>query len=1713
MGRGLCTDRLWMEVNRKSTQAINRQRRIILKKNRLSILTRRITCVTLSAVMVFSSLGALPASAKAGGTPIEMRTLSNVNRDDALKLAVLFPFINGDDVVGSTLTAKYTLSINGASTSSINSADQSTFQWYVGDTRNGAYKPLDGETNRTLSLTEAHLNKYIRVEVTPKTASATGKALSSDPVGPVLSKEDFSKITLKLTKEGTYLEDREKLTAEIKSRFSNVTYFTVDTVIAAADQMPEQNLVGSSYYYSGGERKDFGKARPTVSEGKVQVNEAFVTNVLSGTYDFKGQATAPLDDVLAANGLKAFYATDEVQKATNGNWRTTAMAEGLVIISGKDADLGIDIIQDRDVLNEMTNQVYDLHASDEELEWFEDATLGMFIHWDPGTRTGREIGWGRGPGPAKIKSKVPIYDLSYLDFDPENFDADAIAEKALSMGCKYLVFTTKHHGGFVSWDTNYYPEHSISSTPYAKDKAAKDYDIVAQLADACHKQGLKFGLYYSPQDWYNDYCWSEEHYRWMETYMGHLTELMAKYGKIDIFWCDAIGSALSMYKNTSPTGYADKAAWSAWDPRTILRRVKQLQPGIIVNDRYAYRWEDPKPWDSGALPEDIRGDFITPEQTTAGFNDEYAWESCLTIDGGNAWSYNQNSGAKSPVTLTQDIVENSVNGGNVLLNIGLMPNGEFSEVHLKAFEEIGAWVVKNKEALDGTRGGPYKEPSWGGSTYKTGEGGKTTIYLHIGAKINKAQAIKDTYLQIPNPGNGKTYAKASLLDGTPVGIVPVSDGGYILTLPSGVRFADGSSMDNLDTIIKLEEASGEALSSIHFAQETVEVAGGKRISLNLVAEPAGAAIPNLTWETSEPKIADVTNGIVYGMQEGQATITAKAGDNLVAKCTVNVVAGGTSSYGFNLLNGSKLTATNTASSNGTENLIDNNPETYWKSNQNYASTTSTNSIQAALGARRNFNRIVLSEPYGNTDCPGYRFFISDDGSHWVQLRSGSAIGEELVLDFPEGTAARYVKLELDVKAYSAAYLAEFGVYDSKDASYKPSSDAQMLAFRVGNTAGHIDVNRRITLEVPADTDITSLTPIIEVSPGATVSPSGPQNFQNGTVQYTVTAEDGKATLVYDVAMTVGTGYVNGPNLARGLGDDAYTAISHYEDETKTNTKPQWAFDGVTSVPDGTYEIWAPANANNANSWLQVDFGKGVTFNAVMIYDRNNNGRIVSVDVQTPGSSGGFETVKSFSVKESDTPKVLQLDQAVTASSLRLANITTTNKNGPHVVEVEVYNRVESNDFKMTGIEISTMPTKTTYQLGEAFDPSGMVVTAKYSDGSSAPVLGYEYQPVLGLTAKTTEIVVNYNGKTASVPVTVEGSEPPAATLERIEITKQPTKTAYTAGERFSADGMEVTAHYSDQSSTVVSDYTFSPTGALTVETKEIVVSYGGKQVSVPITVTSSGSSGGTSVTPSTTYQIKVEQTAGGSVSPATTRVQKGSSCSFTITPDKGYVIRDVLVDGVSVGAVSTYRFEKVNASHTIKAVFAADSAATMLYADVPAGSWYYDAVKYVTDNHLMNGTSDKQFTPNGTLTRAMLATILYRMDHSPSVTAKSPFQDVSSGMWYSDAVIWANEHGIVNGVSDGRFDPNANVTREQMASMLMRYAAYKKYDVAAAGSLSGFTDADAISAYATSSVQWAIGNGLIQGRTASTIAPKGTATRAESAALLMRFQEKVVSPS
>ena len=323
------------------------------------------------------------------------------------------------------------------------------------------------------------------------------------------------------------------------------------------------------------------------------------------------------------------------------------------------------------------------------------------------------------------------------------------------------------------------------------------------------------------------------------------------------------------------------------------------------------------------------------------------------------------------------------------------------------------------------------------------------------------------------------------------------------------------------------------------------------------------------------------------------------------------------------------------------------------------------------------------------------------------------------------------------------------------------------------------------------------------------------------------------------------------------------------------------------------------------------------------------------------------------------------------------------------------------------------------------------------------------------------------------------------------------------------------------------DLTFNTTKSVKVTNKtdgKITVKFNGtnkdvaKNATETFSYTKPSSSGGSS-SGKTTSKVTTSAVNNGGVNASPSSAEKGATITITLSPDKGYKLDKLTVTDGSGKSVSTVKKSDTVYTFTMPAsavkvgvsyVKATETPSKTKFNDVSANDWFASAVDYVTGKGMMNGTADNTFSPKANTTRGMVVTVLYRLENQPSTSAAS-FTDVASGAYYANAVAWANANGIVSGYGSGKFGPNDKVTREQLAAILYRYAQYKKYDVSVGEdtNILSYDDAQSISSYAIPAIQWACGAGVVTGKSGSKLDPKGNATRAEVAAMLMRFCENV----
>ncbi len=272
----------------------------------------------------------------------------------------------------------------------------------------------------------------------------------------------------------------------------------------------------------------------------------------------------------------------------------------------------------------------------------------------------------------------------------------------------------------------------------------------------------------------------------------------------------------------------------------------------------------------------------------------------------------------------------------------------------------------------------------------------------------------------------------------------------------------------------------------------------------------------------------------------------------------------------------------------------------------------------------------------------------------------------------------------------------------------------------------------------------------------------------------------------------------------------------------------------------------------------------------------------------------------------------------------------------------------------------------------------------------------------------------------------------------------------------------------------------------------------------------SGGSGGGSG--GRVYSIYTSSTGRGTISVRPASARRGESITVTVRPDSGFRLTELTAQSserrlqLNDRGGGTFVFAMPGDEVEVRGVF----EAAFPFRDVREGVWFHDAVAYVYEKGLMSGTAADVFSPDQSTSRGMIVTILHRLAGSPDAGA-SDFEDVADGQYYARAVAWAAANGVVSGYGDGRFGPNDPITREQLAVILRGYARMNGRDVSAGADLSGYSDAGRISAYARDAMSWACAEGLINGTSADTLTPAGTATRAQAAVILRGFCEHVIA--
>ena len=553
-------------------------------------------------------------------------------------------------------------------------------------------------------------------------------------------------------------------------------------------------------------------------------------------------------------------------------------------------------------------------------------------------------------------------------------------------------------------------------------------------------------------------------------------------------------------------------------------------------------------------------------------------------------------------------------------------------------------------------------------------------------------------------------------------------------------------------------------------------------------------------------------------------------------------------------------------------------------------------------------------------------------------------------------------------------------------------------------------------------------------------------------------------------------------------------------EASLNTNGKLTVDGGTLTGDVTGDVIYKVTgvSLNTNS-LTLEEGGTATLTATVEPDEASNKNVTwessDSSVATVDTSGKVTAVGAGNTTIKATVDGKSAECSVTVKEA--ANVP-----------------VESVSLDKTSLGLTEGETAQLTATVEPEDASNKNVTWSTSNASIATVDANG--EVTAVSAGTATITATADGKSATCTVTVTADTVPVTGVSLNKTSTSlyvgDTETLTATVQPGNASNQTVTWSTSDPSVATVENGTVTAVGRGTA-TITVTTVDGGFTAGCTVTVSRYSTGGGP-----TTYAVTAPDVENGTVRVSPSRASRGTTVTITVTPDEGYELESLTVLDSRDNEITLtdkgdgkYTFTMPAGRVTVEASFAEIVPEPLPFGDVDDGDWFADAVRFVYENGMMNGVSETSFAPHATTSRSMIVTILYRLEGEPVVDYAMDFTDVAGDAYYAEAVRWAASEGIVGGYGGGLFGSDDAVTREQLAVILYRYAVYKGYDVSIGEdtNILSYADFADLSEYAIPAMQWACGAGVITGVTDATLVPQGEATRAQVAAMLMRFCEAI----
>ncbi len=496
------------------------------------------------------------------------------------------------------------------------------------------------------------------------------------------------------------------------------------------------------------------------------------------------------------------------------------------------------------------DESFDLDTYKKSVKQWQDLKYGLFVCWGPASIGGKGIGWVRNAPragnpnpwypPKENLIDAEVYDNLYKQFNPVDFDADEWMRMAKKAGFKYFVFLTKHCDGFIMWDTNT-SDYNIMNTPYGK-------DICKEIADACHKHGIKLGWYYAPCDWYDPDCRHPEHHDiYIKRMKEQLRELMSNYGKISMLWADTDGGN------------------APWDQDNTYAMIRKLQPGIMINNRMEYNrlhmgagyvgWANSarKRLAGQATGWKDFGDYDAAAENHVGAFNPLPHESCMSMLKG-AWTWIPDRQLYSATEGSNFLVNSLIGNGNFLYNVAPMPNGEIEDRQKERLLKTGAWLDKVGQAVYETSTGPIPGGRWGGTMTK----GKN-VYLFLPDGIVNDWDKSELYPLTPLD---KKLVAIESLTGEKVSAVQSSDGVIEITLPEATKQRKDGQADYMIMKLTFDGVSPQIKAGTTLSQENRVKQSKVRPGSNIAFLGTASMEPASAWGHIAQHAIDGNNGTI-----------------------------------------------------------------------------------------------------------------------------------------------------------------------------------------------------------------------------------------------------------------------------------------------------------------------------------------------------------------------------------------------------------------------------------------------------------------------------------------------------------------------------------------------------------------------------------------------------------------------------------------------------------------------------------------------------------------------------------------------------------------------------------------------------------------------------------------------------------------------------------